>query len=81
MGMIAWNPFPIDPIHDLSNGMPVCVWKRTIPSFEITLNTPFCHLEIPADLDIVSFKHIMNKVIPVFLAQDFIGFPIFFRGR
>jgi len=78
MGMITRDAFPIDSIHDLGNSMIMCVWKRTIPFYEIHFNAPFCHLGIPADSGIVSFKHLMNKVFPVFLAQFFTELFVFF---
>jgi len=79
--MIAWNPFPIDPIHDLNNGMPVCVWKRTIPSFEIMINTFFYLLGILTDSGLMPVKHLMDKVIPVLMAQGVIDFFILGMGR
>ncbi len=68
MGMIAGDAFPIDPIHDLGNGLPACVWKRTIPSCKIRYNTPFYLLGVPTDSGIVLVKHLMDKVFPIHVA-------------
>ena len=81
MGMIAWNSFPIDPMYYLGDGEPIGVWKRTIPFCEILFNTLFYLLGIPTDSGLMSVKHLIDKVFPFLLAQVFIDFSIFFRGR